>query len=401
INYLSSSFEEDEPVVSPTVKCPFLGIQNDPMTYSANIDIPNYCHTSRSLVPVSIEYQISSCTSSNYQNCPVFSSSKRRPLPSKFINRDVTKNYTELVSWRSPWVWVIAFICICLVALVIGGYAFRSNLFGSSPLSTQPVVEKTGTRTLIVIMPPTDTPTSLPTRAHTSTPETEITQTQQAIFQMETVQADEAQKTGTASTLMIDQTQTEVAYASRCETDWENQLTVLVTDPVYSPIQSDLPPVITYGSIPFLVTWNVKNTSPDCSWTSIQFQTQLSNETRTFELMSADRIYPIINKEFSMKDQANRLVNQVDPGQTVSILIQVDGLELIGSFGEINKSFTLLVNGHLLPAGKLTAILNKWVIVKMPTKTPQPKPAPTKIAPTELPQPTPVPPQYTPTAGLP
>ena len=228
-------------------------------------------------------------------------------------------------------------------------------------MTPSPTAEITLVRTAAPTETNTDTPTIAPTDTFTATatPTTTLTVTPEPFMLTQTAAAI------LAST---QQTPTQTATGSDlCETDWQNQLSVQVFDPEYSPKHLDPPLTIVYGTMPFLIRWQVQNTSKTCTWNAVKLQTPLGGQNKILTLMEADHVQPYINMEFALRDKVMNNLTQVKPGQTVVISIQIDGYALVDSGGKIDRTCDLIVNGHLLPAGTMKASLATWVIVQLPT----------------------------------
>ncbi len=355
MNTSGELISEDLPV-SPAYLCPFLGKHYDPETYSAVLELPNYCHKANPIAPVTLEHQIFACTSVEYKNCPVFMDPRPRRLPPEWLNLAAVPARSNL-SWQR----LLIYIGIGLVVLVAAVLIFTGKLpfFSTANL---PVVQATNTPTLTLV--PTDTatltgtPTQRPTAVQTPSPDLMGTQTQDASMRTQTVSA---QSILTSSPLPGDQTQAALATANGCS--------VLVSGPEYLPPHTDPPLFIDYGSRPFLLKWHLTNTSQNCYWNEIQLLTTVANQPKLLVMMTINRDQPLVNVEFALRDQQNHLLNQVIPGQTVILVIQISGLELWNNGGRLDQSYDLLINGNLLPEGHMQAVLDRWVTVIMPSKT--------------------------------
>jgi len=395
---LSNLTESNDLPVSPAVICPFLGELYDATTYSANDVVPNYCHKAHPVAPVNLDHQILVCLSEEYKNCLVFTNPNSRPLPIEWLNKEEAAP-VGWAKWKTPLMIAgIGLICI----LLLGAFLFRGRLFGAStPVAIQDALTTSPTAMLITDTDtPTDTetPTILPTGTDTATLEPTATTTATA-----TLDPSFLTQTSAAFLALTQQTQTQTTTSTdQCESDWANQLTVTIFDPVYSPKHLDPPLTILFGTMPFLVRWQVQNTSKTCTWNSVQLQTTISNQNKILTLMPAAHVQPYIDSEFAMRDPDMNLLSQVQPGQTVIISIQIDGMTLVDSGGAFDKTCNLIVNGHLLPAGGLHANVATWAIVQVPatlTMTPIPRVAPPVPSSTALPPTnTALPPTVIPTA---
>jgi hypothetical protein len=374
---LSNLTESNDLPVSPTVMCPFLGELYDATTYSANDVVPNYCHKAHPVAPVNIDHQILVCLSEEYKNCLVFTTPNGRPLPIEWLNKEEA-GPVGLARWKTPLIIAgIGLVCI----LLLGVFLLRGRLFGTStPVAFQDSLTASPTEMLFAdtdTPTATETPTILPT--DTVTPTLEPTTTATA-----SLDPSSLTQTAVAFLALTQETQTQTTTSTDlCESDWANQLTVKVFDPEYSPKHLDPPLRITYGAMPFLVRWQVQNTSKTCTWNSVKLQTVISNQNVILTLMPADHVQPYIDSEFAMRDNAMTLLNQVQPGQTVIISIQIDGMTLVNSGGAFDKTCNLIVNSHLLPAGSLHANVATWAIVQLPatlTMTPIPRVISTPIS---------------------
>jgi hypothetical protein len=176
--------------------------------------------------------------------------------------------------------------------------------------------------------------------------------------------------------------QTETATASQ-----PTQLAVVSTDtqppeatlttcdvqifpPVYSPAVNRPPLKVTYGDKPFLIKWKVVNTSADCDWTTMQLLTVVDGQPKLLSMMPPGRVQPVIDEEFVIRDERYIPVNRVDPGQTVTIVIQIDARDLVRNNGKIDRFCDMIVNGQLIPGGKLIALQEHWAVVIVSTWTP-------------------------------
>jgi hypothetical protein len=401
---------EDEPLpISPKFLCPFLAVRFDTETYSAISDRPNYCHKAGPIAPVSIEHQVHVCTTEEYESCPVFFSPEKINLPRAWVNQDAVM-VVKKATWQRMQRRLLAYLGISLVFLLVVGYIYRgwiSELFNPAD---QALAQNNPTTTLTLTLTPAPslslTSTRAPTHIHTYTPDAAATQTQEAFWQAQTATAASLLTPSLAATSAESTpSPSPNPNAGDCEVDWANALTVQIQDPTFWPKVSDPPAQIVYGSQAFLVKWRVTNTSSTCTWNFLQLMTTIANEPRLLTLMTANRDQPLIDQEFALRDDRNYLLNQLNPGQSATIVLQIDGMSLFRSQGMFDKTCELIVNGHLLPAGKLIASPNMWVIVVVSTPTFTPEPvlptrAPTVAIPTPAPTdaiPTPAPTDAIPT----
>jgi hypothetical protein len=349
--------------VTPEHLCPFLGTGYDAATYSTVSNRPNYCHKARPAAPVSIEQQFAVCTTDSFQVCPIYTAASPRRLPEEWVNRQFVEQnkgwFSRLRLWQ---VLALAGIILVIVILVVAATvsarhsATAANVAtAKAAVSTSPVKKTTATPTL----------THLPTRRPSATPTLTASATSTPA-QFSTVQrltdAELAKQTQSAYISPGDQTQTALVNFEGCS--------LSVSEPEFSPIKRDPPTYVGYGVQPFLIKWQVTNTSQNCKWLLVHLQTTMNGETKVLVPMTPGQAQPAIDSQFSMRDGNFALTNQVAPGQTVTIAIQIDGMEIIQNNGKIERTLNLLINGHLIAAPKLTASIEQWVIVDLETGTP-------------------------------
>jgi hypothetical protein len=359
--------------LSPRFLCPFLGKRYDADTYSAVRDLPNYCHKTNPAAPVSIEHQVLACTAEEYMHCPVFLATQPPVLPAEWLNSDAVTEVKK-VSQRRTTLRSLTYAGIGLVAIILLVIIYRGWFSGSAAevVVSQATNTSTSTRTI------TSTPSRVPSRTvHASatqavTPTLNSSQTQEAIFLMQTATAAAGQSTQ-PSPAPAD-TQAPTATLTNC--------TAQIFPPVYSPAVFHPPLVVMYGSQPFLIKWKVVNTSADCTWTSMQLLTVVNDEPKMLSMMPPNRQQPVIDEEFVIRDDRYAPVNLVKPGEVVTIVIQINALSLISSNGKIDRFCDMIVNGQLVPGGKLIALQEQWAVVVIPTRTPT-----TVILPTREPPP--------------
>jgi LysM repeat protein len=143
----------------PKCLCPNLGTYSDPETYSASLDIPNYCLKSSPPAPVSAEHQVLTCCSEDYKNCPIYKSDHPLPLPLEWLNLEFIERLNRRKRRHARKYLTAGFLMLLVLGLILA-----PRLVGM--LSKPTVVVRAATRTLT----PTALPSLTPTSSLTPTP---------------------------------------------------------------------------------------------------------------------------------------------------------------------------------------------------------------------------------------
>jgi hypothetical protein len=350
--------------VTPQYLCPFLGTQFDAATYSATDSAPNYCHRANPAAAVNSSHQIFTCTAKGYCDCPVYTNHSRLPLPVEWASHNVIEQKQSQPSRLESWP-LFALMGIIIVILVIWLIASQNRTPGQviSAIDTPtkafviPTVTSTVTDTATLTYTPTIQPSS--TLTSTSTPDSTLTRQAEPAL---TASAQSIQQTQTEANLPANQTQTALVSHEGCN--------LSVSEPTYLPVKRDPPTSFIYGRRPFLIKWQITNTSQSCKWLLVRLQVSTASGSKLLLPMSPEKDQPAIDQEYAMRDENYELVDQVFPGQTVTFVIQINGLEIIRNNGKIERTINLLINGHLISDPKLTANIDQWVIVLTSTSTP-------------------------------
>jgi hypothetical protein len=391
---LSEPIRDERLPVSPRHLCPYLAVRFDTETYSSISDRPNFCHKAKPIAPVSIDHQLQVCTTLEYEYCPIFTSPEPMAMLTPWVNEDVKifslqdirQRVQDLLQGRTLIFAGVALVTLILVAIICRGLLAGIQWTGSTPVAQeQPTATFTETFTEEPSLTPTLTQTLSPTLTETATPDLASTQTFEAVMLQQTV--DAATQIALASAPPPEQSPTTNPAAGDCDLDWENALTVEIQDPTFLPEVTDPPQYVVYGTRAFLVKWVITNTSPKCTWSSIFLMTVKNNETQLLNLMIVRRDQPLIDIEFALRDSNYQLLNRLDPGQTATVVIQIDGLEVLANQGYFERNLQLLVNGHMLPNRVLAAKVNVWAYVLRSTRTPTTAPLPTRATTSEIPTP--------------
>ncbi len=103
-------------------KCPFLGLEDDPVTYFALPTAGNFCHKSKKKVAVAVPYQQEYCLTERHAECSVFNSLEPINLPPESIvkAKPIVPNGV-----RVPFQWVILAVFGAMFLLLIAGLILR------------------------------------------------------------------------------------------------------------------------------------------------------------------------------------------------------------------------------------------------------------------------------------
>lgn len=142
--------------------CPYLGLKDDPLTYSAYPSQGNYCHRARQPRAVNLSYQRSQCFTVDYEICPVYAEEWRGKLPAEIR----PERKSSKVSRRR--------LILILVGVILLGTLGAMEL-GWLPYQIE-WTSPTPTIKYAVVLPPTETAVPSPTllSSPTSPPETLI-----------------------------------------------------------------------------------------------------------------------------------------------------------------------------------------------------------------------------------
>lgn len=138
--------------------CPYLGLKDDPATYSAYPSLRNHCHRVRKPRAVNLSHQRSRCASPRYKSCPVYQKgSVSVSLPSGFQAEHRSTNWK---AWQTGL--VVLFTAGILFLGMRGLGWFPEFTAGETPKATHAVMA----------VPPSETPppTATTRPAQTITP---------------------------------------------------------------------------------------------------------------------------------------------------------------------------------------------------------------------------------------
>jgi hypothetical protein len=141
--------------------CPYLGLIDDPKTWTSYPSEGNACHAKNKSIPVILTYQRDYCFRAEHTECPGFINGWKNGFP-KSLRRG-SPPISEY--FQKKWVWA----ALLGIILVIAGVLFYRQIFnfGRNVLASfaRPTETPTPTFTLV----PTDTPTLTPTLTLTYT----------------------------------------------------------------------------------------------------------------------------------------------------------------------------------------------------------------------------------------
>jgi hypothetical protein len=145
------SFSQSSP---KPMRCPYLGLKDDPETALGYPSIWNCCHNVKPVIPPIEEHQLRVCLTHKYDVCPAFHAGKKRTLP---------KELRMLEMGKSKHIAIIQWISICLIlgfilmgSLVLSG-RWTPSLFGK-PLFSTPLSPFTLTASVTEIVTQTKEP---------------------------------------------------------------------------------------------------------------------------------------------------------------------------------------------------------------------------------------------------
>lgn len=153
--------------------CPYLGLKDDPATYSAYPSLKNHCHRVEAGDAVNLTHQRSYCTTSDYEGCPVFQAEDLKKLPETFRAK---KKAQVWKGWRLTAGGLVVLTLLSAVGMELGLLPYPMER--PRPTSTEPAAvlpaptEISPTETQV----PTRTPAATTTRA-VSTPTREASLT--------------------------------------------------------------------------------------------------------------------------------------------------------------------------------------------------------------------------------
>lgn len=136
--------------------CPYLGLKDDPSTYSAYPSLRNRCHRTRPPQGVNLSYQRSHCSTSGYESCPVFEESWKGRLPAEIRGKPASSKAPQ---WR---------LALILVGVVLLGTVGAMEL-GWLPYQIQ-WTSPAATISFAVVPPPTETAVPSPILSPSQTP---------------------------------------------------------------------------------------------------------------------------------------------------------------------------------------------------------------------------------------
>lgn len=123
--------------------CPYMGLKNDPSTFSIYPSLINHCHRVQYPQAVKLSYQRSHCLTAGYESCPVFEEEWRGRLPAE-IRAERTSSKSS--RWR--------------LVLILSGVVLLGTLgvieLGWFPYQIQ-WSDPTATIKFAVVTPPTET----------------------------------------------------------------------------------------------------------------------------------------------------------------------------------------------------------------------------------------------------
>ncbi len=107
------------------IKCPYLGLKDDPNTALQFPSEGNFCHHAEPVAPVSRQHQQEFCLTENYTLCPVYQMAQKAPLPAAILAPYVRRNRIRQV------------IALVAVPLMVAGAAAAVNLLDLPALATR------------------------------------------------------------------------------------------------------------------------------------------------------------------------------------------------------------------------------------------------------------------------
>ncbi|MCP4121999.1 MAG: hypothetical protein GY751_09625, partial [Bacteroidetes bacterium] len=110
------SFSQPSP---KSMRCPYLGLQDDPETALGYPSVWNSCHRVKPVVPPSSEHQQEVCLTFKYDDCPAFNSDRIRALPKDLRMPEIRRPRHIIARWT-----LIGLVLIFILAssLILTGY---------------------------------------------------------------------------------------------------------------------------------------------------------------------------------------------------------------------------------------------------------------------------------------
>jgi hypothetical protein len=133
--------------------CPFLGVADDPETYSLIGEVDNYCYNRRPKRVVDGEHQQHFCLAGKAAQCPFYAAKAphsqpaaqqpdRKPVPASthtVATQPVGASKTRMPAWQTRLMWAAAFTGLLIVMAFVTYFSFWAKMDAQAAGAVQPV----------------------------------------------------------------------------------------------------------------------------------------------------------------------------------------------------------------------------------------------------------------------
>ncbi len=134
--------------------CEFLGLKNDPSTYSTYPSLRNHCHRARPPQAVNLSYQRMRCLTPGYKSCPVFMEEWKGRLP---VEIRAERKSPKIPRWGQVLILIWLFLLGALGAIELGWLPYQIQW--TNPTATSIFVAAPPAETAV----PSENPPASPT----------------------------------------------------------------------------------------------------------------------------------------------------------------------------------------------------------------------------------------------